>query len=212
MEGSYVLKAAETIPTEIVCQICRLTYISAQRVIRVVMECKSKAKDAVTAFVEEAVVRRELSDNFCFYNDSIEGADEWARCTLKAHESDQREHLYTLEQLERAETHDLLWNAAQLQMTRDGKMHGFMRMYWAKKILEWTTSASEALKFAIFLNDKYELDGCDPNGYVGCAWSICGIHDHGFAERAVFGKIRYMTDKGCQRKFDVDHYIDKHKK
>ena len=97
-------------------------------------------------------------------------------------------------------------------MTRDGKMHGFMRMYWAKKILEWTESPEAALSHAIHLNDKYELDGRDPNGYVGCMWSICGVHDQGWTERPVFGKIRYMNDKGCQRKFDVSQYCNRFRK
>jgi len=100
-----------------------------------------------------------------------------------------------------------LWNASQLEMVHHGKMHGFMRMYWAKKILEWTSGPEEALSIAIYLNDKYHIDGRDPNGYVGCMWSICGLHDQGWKERPVFGKIRYMNYAGCKRKFDVDAYI-----
>ncbi|XP_073215205.1 deoxyribodipyrimidine photo-lyase-like isoform X3 [Lepidochelys kempii] len=134
------------------------------------------------------------------------GAYDWAKTTLKLHAQDKRSHLYELKQLEEGKTHDPLWNAAQLQMVHEGKMHGFLRMYWAKKILEWTRSPEEALKFAIYLNDRYELDGRDPNGYVGCMWSICGIHDQGWAERAVFGKIRYMNYAGCKRKFDVGQF------
>lgn len=189
--------------------------ISPQRVILEVNKSKSKLKESVDAFVEETVVRRELADNYCYYNDNydnIEGAHDWAKKTLNDHKKDKRDYLYSLEQLETARTHDQLWNAAQRQMTRDGKMHGFMRMYWAKKILEWTKSPEEALRIAIHLNDKYELDGRDPNGYVGCMWSICGLHDQGWAERKVFGKIRYMNDKGCQRKFDVNEYINKYRK
>ncbi|KAH7687060.1 DNA photolyase class 2 protein [Dioscorea alata] len=139
--------------------------------------------------------------------DSLQGAWEWARKTLMDHAGDKREHIYTKEQLEKAKTADPLWNAAQLEMVHHGKMHGFMRMYWAKKILEWTTGPEEALSVAIYLNDKYEIDGRDPNGYVGCMWSICGIHDQGWKERPVFGKIRYMNYAGCKRKFDVDGYI-----
>eukprot|EP00245_Coleochaete_scutata_P018750 TRINITY_DN9914_c0_g2_i1.p1 TRINITY_DN9914_c0_g2~~TRINITY_DN9914_c0_g2_i1.p1 ORF type:complete len:167 (+),score=40.42 TRINITY_DN9914_c0_g2_i1:36-503(+) len=111
------------------------------------------------------------------------------------------------EELEKGKTYDKLWNAAQLEMVHFGKMHGFMRMYWAKKILEWTPSPQQALEIAIYLNDKYSLDGRDSNGYVGCMWSICGIHDQGWGERAVFGKIRYMNYAGCKRKFNVDGYI-----
>lgn len=130
-----------------------------------------KYRESTDCFVEEALVRRELSDNFCFYNpnyDTIEGsASDWARQTLLAHAQDQRSFIYTLEELESAQTHDKLWNAAQIQLNCEGKMHGFLRMYWAKKILEWTSSPEEALRFAIYLNDKYSLDGRDPNGYVG---------------------------------------------
>ncbi|KAM8953084.1 deoxyribodipyrimidine photo-lyase-like [Pelodytes ibericus] len=183
--------------------------ISVQRAILEVQKHRSKYKDSVDSFVEEAVVRRELADNFCYYNknyDKVEGAYDWAKNTLKDHAKDKRTHLYTLEKLETGKTHDPLWNAAQLQMVHEGKMHGFLRMYWAKKILEWTSSPEEALKFAIYLNDRFQLDGRDPNGYVGCMWSICGIHDQGWAERAVFGKIRYMNYQGCKRKFDVAEF------
>lgn len=181
---------------------------------RAVLEVKLSKRypGSADSFIEEAVVRRELADNFCFYNahyDSLEGCYEWARETLRVHEADPRSVLYSLDQLEQAQTHDDLWNAAQLQMTRRGKMHGFLRMYWAKKILEWSPSPAEALRRAIFLNDKYELDGRDPNGYVGCMWSIGGIHDQGWAERAIFGKIRFMNYAGCKRKFDVAAFVGK---
>ncbi|RYR20536.1 hypothetical protein Ahy_B03g065708 isoform J [Arachis hypogaea] len=165
---------------------------------------------AIDAFLEELIVRRELADNFCFYQlhyDSLQGAWEWARKTLLDHAADKREHTYSKEQLEKAQTADPLWNASQLEMVHNGKMHGFMRMYWAKKILEWTSGPEEALEISIYLNNKYELDGRDPSGYVGCMWSICGVHDQGWRERPVFGKIRYMNYAGCKRKFDVDGYI-----
>ncbi|XP_060098824.1 deoxyribodipyrimidine photo-lyase-like [Heteronotia binoei] len=183
--------------------------IAVQRAILEVSKHRRRYKESVEAFVEEAVVRRELADNFCFYNpnyDQVEGAPAWAQTSLALHAKDKRTHLYTLKQLEEGKTHDPLWNAAQLQMVHEGKMHGFLRMYWAKKILEWTSSPEEALKFSIYLNDRYELDGRDPNGYVGCMWSICGVHDQGWAERAVFGKIRYMNYAGCKRKFDVPRF------
>nr|XP_009680452.1 PREDICTED: deoxyribodipyrimidine photo-lyase-like isoform X2 [Struthio camelus australis] len=183
--------------------------VSTQRAILEVRKHHRKYKESVDIFVEEAVVRRELADNFCYYNknyDSVQGAYDWAQTTLKLHAKDKRPFLYELQELEQGNTHDPLWNAAQLQMVREGKMHGFLRMYWAKKILEWTRSPEEALQFAIYLNDRYELDGRDPNGYVGCLWSICGIHDQGWAERAVFGKIRYMNYAGCKRKFDVSQF------
>lgn len=168
--------------------------------------------DDKEAFLEELIVRRELSDNFCFYEpkyDQFEGFHEWAQKTLNEHRNDTREYIYIQKQFEEANTHDDLWNAAQKEMVDTGKMHGYMRMYWAKKILEWTTSPEDALEIAIYLNDKYELDGRDPNGYVGVAWSIGGVHDRAWGERDVFGKIRYMNYEGCKRKFDVEKYIER---
>lgn len=188
-------------------------HIGQLSVQRAVLYVKKHASKNSKSFIEEAVVRRELSDNFCFYNenyDKLEGATDWARKTLNDHRKDKREYVYTREQLEKALTHDRLWNAAQLQLRNEGKMHGFMRMYWAKKILEWTESPEVALADAIYLNDHYSLDGNDANGFVGCMWSICGIHDQGWGERAIFGKVRFMNFKGCQRKFDIEEYIKKH--
>jgi deoxyribodipyrimidine photo-lyase len=163
------------------------------------------------AFLEELIVRRELAENFCFYQphyDSFAGFPAWAQKTLNEHRRDKREHLYRPEALESGQTHDELWNAAQREMVRRGKMHGYLRMYWAKKILEWTASPEEAQALAIYLNDKYELDGRDPNGYAGIAWSIGGVHDRAWAERPVFGKIRYMSYNGCRAKFKVEVYIN----
>ncbi|CAO2206575.1 unnamed protein product [Urochloa humidicola] len=185
-------------------------HISAQRCGLEAKKRRHLSPKAVDAFLEELIIRRELADNFCYYQphyDSLAGAWEWARKTLMDHTADRREHIYTREQLENAKTFDPLWNAAQLEMVHHGKMHGFMRMYWAKKILEWTSGPEEALSIAIYLNDKYHIDGRDPNGYVGCMWSICGLHDQGWKERPVFGKIRYMNYAGCKRKFDVVAYI-----
>ncbi|MEI7983929.1 MAG: deoxyribodipyrimidine photolyase, partial [Bacteroidota bacterium] len=162
------------------------------------------------AFLEELIVRRELSDNFCYYNahyDTVDGFPSWAKLTLKKHRDDPRDFIYSTEQFENAETHDDLWNSAQRQMVRTGKMHGFLRMYWAKKILEWTAEPEVAMAIAIYLNDKYEFDGRDPNGYAGIAWSIGGVHDRPWGERRVFGMIRYMNYQGCKRKFDVGKYI-----
>lgn len=153
--------------------------------------------EGTKAFLEEGIIRRELSDNYLYYApndyDVISSAYEWAQETLRVHASDDREYIYTLQQFENGETHDDLWNAAQLQAVRDGKMHGFMRMYWAKKILEWTESPERALSVAQYLNDKFNIDGRDPNGFVGVGWSIMGLHDQGWKEREVFGKIRYMV-------------------
>jgi deoxyribodipyrimidine photo-lyase len=164
------------------------------------------------AFLEELIVRRELADNYCFYQphyDTFAGFPAWAQKTLNQHRWDKREKLYTPEELEGGRTHDELWNAAQEEMVRRGKMHGYMRMYWAKKILEWTGSPEEAQALAIYLNDRYELDGRDPNGYAGIAWSIGGVHDRPWFQRPVFGKIRYMSAKGCRAKFKVEAYQEK---
>lgn len=174
----------------------------------------SKGQHADRAcFIEECFVRRELSDNFCFYNenyDNVKGFHAWAQKTICEHKSDEREYIYSLNEFESAKTRDDLWNAAQMEMVNTGKMHGYVRMYWGKKILEWTKSIEEALKFALYLNDKYELDGRDPNGYCGCAWSIGGVHDRAWTERPIYGKIRYMTHGACKRKFDLWEYIAKH--
>ncbi len=184
-------------------------HISAQRIALEVMNTDGN-KEARKSFLEELIVRRELADNFCLYNenyDSFEGFRDWAKVTLNAHRQDEREYIYSREEFEAALTHDPLWNAAQSEMAVNGKMHGYMRMYWAKKILEWSRSPEEAFKTAIYLNDKYELDGRDPNGYNGIAWSIGGVHDRAWTERPVYGKIRYMNYNGCKRKFDVQKYI-----
>lgn len=166
--------------------------------------------ETTESFLEELVVRRELSDNYCYYEPAygrFEGFPEWARKTLDQHRDDQRDHLYSLAELEEGKTHELLWNACQQDLVCGGKLHGYLRMYWAKKILEWTPDPETALAYAITLNDRYSLDGRDPNGYAGIAWSIGGVHDRAWRERAVFGKVRYMNEAGCRRKFDVDGYI-----
>lgn len=168
------------------------------------------SKESKQAFLEELIVRRELAENFCYYNPNyrnFSGFPQWAQTSLDKHRNDEREVIYTLDQLERAQTHDPAWNAAQSEMVKGGKMHGYMRMYWAKKILEWTESPEQAMEFAIYLNDLYELDGRDPNGYTGIAWSIGGVHDRPWFERPVFGQVRYMNYNGLKRKFDVDAYI-----
>jgi len=184
--------------------------LSAQRVALEVMRSPEGDNDNAASFLEELIVRRELSDNFCWNEpkyDSLEAAPAWALKTLDAHREDRREQLYDYGEFEHAETHDPLWNAAQTEMLVTGKMHGYLRMYWAKKILEWSRSPENALDTAIRLNDRYELDGRDPNGYVGCLWSIAGIHDRPWGERPVYGTVRSMSYNGCRRKFDVDKYI-----
>jgi deoxyribodipyrimidine photo-lyase len=171
-----------------------------------VLETKSPGTEA---FLEELIVRRELSMNFVFYNekyDSIDSIPDWARKALKAHQKDKRPYLYTLEEFENAKTHDPYWNAAQKEMVVKGKMHGYMRMYWGKKILEWSKTPEEAYRIALYLNNKYELDGRDPNGFTGVAWCF-GKHDRPWGERPIFGNVRYMNDKELKRKFDADQYV-----
>ncbi len=183
--------------------------ISAQRVALEVVG-SGPGGESVDDFLEELVVRRELADNFCFYNpsyDRFEGFPRWAAETLDHHRGDERPYIYSREDFDQARTHDRLWNAAQMEMVARGKMHGYMRMYWAKKILEWSPSPEEAIETAIALNDRYELDGRDPNGYTGIAWSIGGVHDRAWGERPIFGKVRYMSEKGARTKFDVEEYI-----
>jgi len=185
--------------------------LAAQRAALEVMQA-SVNETSREAFLEELIVRRELSDNFCFHNkdyDSPRCFPPWAQRTLGIHGKDRREYLYTLRTLEEGRTHDDLWNAAQLAMVKRGTMHGYLRMYWAKKILEWTRSPKAAMKIAIHLNDRYQLDGRDPNGYAGIAWSIGGVHDRPWGERKIFGMVRYMNYNGCKSKFDVKGYVKK---
>lgn len=184
-------------------------HLSPQRLALEVADSMADTQ-ACEDFLEELIVRRELADNFCLYEpsyDSVEGFPEWAQRTLQQHLDDERPHVYSLDEFEHARTHEALWNSCQVDLVRRGKLHGYMRMYWAKKILEWTRDPMEAMEYAIVLNDRYSLDGRDPNGYTGIAWSIGGVHDRAWRERAVFGKIRYMNENGCRRKFDVDRYI-----
>jgi deoxyribodipyrimidine photo-lyase len=165
------------------------------------------------AFLEEFIVRRELAVNFVRYNskyDCYDASEPWADQTLRIHAKDSRQYVYAEKQLENAETHDPLWNAAQKQMTLTGWMHGYLRMYWAKKILEWRPSPAEAHEIAVRLNDRYELDGRDPNGYAGIAWAIVGKHDRAWGpERPVYGKIRYMSYASTSRKFNSKAYIQR---
>ena len=173
-----------------------------------ISKTRSRSKEA---YLEELIVRRELSMNFVFYNekyDSFDSIPQWARKTLKAHQKDRRDYLYRLEEFEQGKTHDLYWNAAQKEMVVTGKMHGYMRMYWGKKILEWSKTPQEAFETALYLNNKYELDGRNPNGFTGVAWCF-GKHDRPWGERAIFGNVRYMNEGGLKRKFDAEKYVEK---
>ena len=183
-------------------------HISSQRI-----ALSLYANEAIESkgFLEQLIVRKELADNFCYFNksyDSYNGFPNWARKSLDSHRNDEREYLYSLSELEEANIHDELWNAAQKQMVTTGKMHTYMRMYWAKKILEWSPTPEDALQNTIDLNDKYELDGRDPNGYTGIAWSIGGIHDRPWFDRPIFGQVRYMSYGGCKNKFNINSYIN----
>ncbi len=182
---------------------------SAQRLAKTVA-AGNLPPESRDAFLEELVVRRELADNYCLYEpeyDTFAAFPSWARNTLHSHRLDPRPYLYSPASLEQAETHDPLWNRCQQDLLTVGKLHGYLRMYWAKQILLWSREPEEALATAISLNDRYSLDGRDPNGYAGIAWSIGGVHDRAWPERPVFGKIRSMTASGCRRKFPVDLYI-----
>lgn len=162
------------------------------------------------AFLNQIITWRELALNLVRFNpeyDNFECAEPWAHRTLAKHGKDHRPVLYSEPQLENAETHDKLWNAAQMQMVNTGWMHNYMRMYWAKKILEWSRTAAEAHQIAVRLNDKYELDGRDPNGYAGIAWAVMGKFDRPWFERPIFGQIRYMSGESTGRKFDSREYI-----
>lgn len=163
----------------------------------------------VEPFLEELIVRRELAVNFVYYNplyDSYEGLPEWARKTMAKHKGDERPYLYTKDQLKGALTHDRYWNTAQKELLELGTMHGYMRMYWGKKILEWSKSPEEAFSTALYLNNKYQMDGRDPNGFAGVAWCF-GKHDRPWGERAIFGNVRYMNNKGLERKFKMQAYV-----
>lgn len=190
-------------------------FISNQKVAYQItqLDVPSTMQNDKDAFLEEHIIRRELSDNCTNYNpnyDNFNGFHIWAQTTLNQHKDDKREYIYTKEQFENAQTYDNAWNAAQMQLVKTGKLHGYMRMYWAKKILEWSESPETALEIAIYLNDYYALDGRDPNGFVGIAWSIGGLHDRAWTERPVFGKIRFMNYNGLKRKFDIEAYINQY--
>jgi len=184
-------------------------HLSPQTVASAVQRSHAPAR-AKAAFLEQVIVRRELSLNFVRFNphyDSIECLEPWAQRSLAEHARDPRAVVYNEKQLENAETHDPLWNAAQKQMLLTGWMHNYLRMYWAKKILEWSPSVSVAYQRAVQLNDRYELDGRDPNGYAGIAWAIVGKHDRAWSDRPVYGKIRYMSLASTGRKFDSKSYM-----
>ncbi len=172
----------------------------------------AKLGKAGDVYLEELIVRRELSMNFCNFEpryDSYEALPEWARKTLADHRNDERDPLYSFAQLEQAKTHDPYWNAAQTEMVATGFMHNYMRMYWGKKILEWSKTPQDAFATTLALNNKYELDGRDANSFANIAW-IFGLHDRPWGPaRKIFGLIRYMNAGGLERKFDIDKYVSR---
>jgi deoxyribodipyrimidine photo-lyase len=184
-------------------------HISPLTIALQVQHARGKPKQSKEAFLEELIVRRELGMNFVHYNpgyDSMACLPDWATKTLADHRKDRREYVYTLAQFEQGRTHDPYWNAAQQEMVTTGKMHNYMRMYWGKKILEWSKTPAKGYETALYLNNKYELDGRDPNGFAGVAWCF-GKHDRAWKERPVFGKVRYMNAAGLERKFNMDAYV-----
>ncbi|MFH0968324.1 MAG: deoxyribodipyrimidine photo-lyase [Methanobacteriota archaeon] len=164
------------------------------------------------AFLEQLIVRRELGTNFVYYNPGYDSYDaavpDWSKRTLSLHLNDHREFVYTRGELESGCTHDPYWNAMQAELSLTGYLHGYLRMYWGKKILEWSDTPEEAFDTALFLNNRYELDGRDPNGYTGVAWCF-GRHDRPWKERSIFGMVRYMNDAGLRRKFKIEAYRER---
>jgi deoxyribodipyrimidine photo-lyase len=173
------------------------------------LEIALAAGDRSPEFLEELIVQRELAFNharFSRHPDSLENVPEWAKLTMRDHRRDRREALCTREQFARAETHDALWNATQKEMLRDGKIHGYYRMYWGKKVIEWSRTYEEALETMFYIHDRWALDGRDPNTCANILW-LFGLHDRAWNERPIFGKMRYMSLEGMRRKTDVDAYI-----
>ena len=189
-----------------------LGFISSQRVaLEVIKSGVNYINKEV--FLEELIVRKELADNFCQYSRNYKdfsGVSNWAKMSLENHNYDIRPYIYATEELEKAKTHDKLWNSTQIQLIREGTIHGYLRMYWAKKILEWTITPDDALKTSIYLNDKYAYDSPSSNGYVGILWAIAGLHDRAFIDYPITGKIRRMTYDSIKRKYDLGDYLQKY--
>ena len=184
-------------------------HISSLEVALAVREYAAEHKLIADEFLEQLIVRRELAFNFARFSPSLDSLDalpNWARETLQNHAGDRRDPVYTCEQFERAATHDALWNATQTELLTRGVIHGYYRMYWGKKILEWSATPEEALATMIYLHDRYALNGRDPNTYSNILWCF-GLHDRPWSERKIFGMTRYMNLEGMKRKTDVDAYI-----
>ena len=189
-----------------------LGFISSQRVALDIIKSNTNETNK-NVFLEELIIRKELADNFCTYCKSYKTLTcipNWAKVSLNNHLDDLRTYLYDINELERSKTHDELWNAAQKQLLKEGLIHGYLRMYWAKKILEWSNNPSEALKKAIYLNDKYAFDAPSTSGYTNILWAIGGLHDRPFQDWFITGKIRRMTFNSTSKKFDIYKYINKY--
>ena len=172
-------------------------------------DAKGVGKEDRASFLEELIVRRELAMNFVAFTDDYDQFSMlpgWARKSMTEHAADEREHLYDEGQLEAGETHDPYWNAAMREMRVSGYMHNYMRMYWGKKIIEWSKSHEEAFATTLRLNNRWFLDGRDPASYANVGW-LYGLHDRAWTERPVFGKLRYMNANGLKRKFDIEAYV-----
>ncbi len=163
------------------------------------------------SYLDELITWRELGQVFCFHRPDYtdyESLPEWARQTLDDHAEDPRPRLYTLEELEAARTHDPLWNAAQRQLVREGRIHNYLRMLWGKKVLEWSPSPERAWEVLVHLNNRYALDGRDPNSYSGISWTLGRFDRPWGPRRPIFGTIRYMSSENTARKYDVESYLE----
>ncbi|AEE14637.1 DNA photolyase FAD-binding protein [Thermodesulfobium narugense DSM 14796] len=174
------------------------------------LEIFDKSSENYYSFFEEMVIRRELAHNFTYYSNDLNNLENllpaWAFKTFYEHKDDKREYVYSLEEFENSKTHDEIWNASQRELKKRGKIHNYMRMYWGKKIIEWSKNIEDAYDAMIYLNNKYALDGRDPNSYVGILWCF-GLHDRAFKERKIFGKVRWMSQGSLIRKFGLNKYI-----
>ncbi|NPV88418.1 deoxyribodipyrimidine photolyase [Coprothermobacteraceae bacterium] len=189
----------------------RFGQISPVQILQRIFDEYPQEDPNVAAFVNELVVWRELARNRAWYAhdyDSYDGLPGWARATLEEHAGDPRDYLYPLEMLESAQTHDSYWNAAQKELLSKGAIHNYVRMYWGKKILEWTEHPRLGFEVALYLNDKYALDGEDPNGYAGVSW-VFGAFDRPFPERNIYGKVRKMGYGSLRRKLHIDKYLQR---
>lgn len=189
-----------------------LGFISSQTITLEIIKSNALIENK-EAFLEELIVRKELADNFCLYSKNFKnfsGIPNWAKKTLMVHKNDLRLYIYSLKELKHAQTHDTLWNATQIQLKNEEIIHGYLRRYWAKKILEWSINPNFALKNAIYLNNKYAYDAPSANGYVSILWAIGGLHDRAFADYLITGKIRRISYNSLKRKLDLTNYMQKY--